>query len=52
MNKNLKNLREEMESAYVDWAVDNPSDNKLKAKFFRLQAEYKKVKGKLVWEGE
>lgn len=31
--------------AYIDWFIDNPSDEKLKARFFRLQKAYKKLKG-------
>lgn len=47
MNNRLKVAREKMELAYIDWFADNPSDEKLKATFFRLQKQYKKVKGDL-----
>jgi hypothetical protein len=45
MNNKLLVAREKMELAYIDWFVDNPTDEKLKAKFFRLQKRYKKLKG-------
>ncbi|CAH9014719.1 hypothetical protein VP249E411_P0251 [Vibrio phage 249E41-1] len=45
MNNRFKVAREKMELAYIDWFVDNPADEKLKAKFFRLQKAYKKLKG-------
>lgn len=45
MNNKLKAAREKMELTYIDWFVDNPSDKELKDKFFRLQKQYKTIKG-------